>query len=99
MRRGGRDHRSGEILANLERSNLFTSVDPTGEWYQLHHLFAEALRLELVRTRPGWSADCISGPPVVRGRRRPGEATAHAIASHDLGLATRLVTVQAQSST
>ena len=43
---------SGAILADLERSNLFMSVDDSGEWYQLHHLFAEALRLELARTQP-----------------------------------------------
>lgn len=89
---------SGEILANLERSNLFTSVDSTGEWYQLHHLFAEALRLELARTRPE-----LVRPLHLRAARwfeEDGDletATAHAIASHDLALATRLVTVQAQS--
>jgi LuxR family maltose regulon positive regulatory protein len=43
---------SGAILAELERSNVFFSVDAAGEWYQQHQLFAEAMRLELVRTRP-----------------------------------------------
>ena len=91
---------SGAILANLERSNLFTSVDSTGEWYQLHHLFAEALSLELARTRPE-----LVRPLHLRAAQwfeDNGDletATAHAIASHDLALATRLVAVQAQSLT
>ena len=88
---------SGAVLADLERSNLFVSVDDTGEWYQLHHLFAEALRLELARTRPGivpglhlraarWFEDAGDLEP----------ATAHAIASRDLEAAARLVALQAQ---
>jgi ATP/maltotriose-dependent transcriptional regulator MalT len=43
---------SGETLAALERANMFISADIDGEWYHQHHLFAEALRLELNRTRP-----------------------------------------------
>jgi len=88
---------SGAILADLERSNLFISVDATGEWYQLHHLFAEALRLELARTRP----DLVSGLHLRASQwfEEAGEletATNHAIAAHELEVATRLVAVQAQ---
>jgi len=88
---------SGAILAELERSNLFVSVDDTGEWYQLHHLFAEALRLELVRTRPG----IVPGLHLRAAQwfEDAGElevATAHAIASRDLEAAIRLVARQAQ---
>ena len=87
---------SGAILADLERSNLFMSVDDTGEWYQLHHLFAEALRLELARTRP----ELVSGLHLRAARwfEETGDlemATTHAIASRDLDVATRLVAVQA----
>ena len=87
---------SGAILADLERSNLFMSVDDTGEWYQLHHLFAEALRLELARTRP----DLVPGLHLraAQWMEEAGDlelATAHAIASRDLGAATRLVALQA----
>ena len=86
---------SGEILADLERSNLFMSVDDSGEWYQLHHLFAEALRLELARTQPALV-------PALHLRaaawfEQAGDletATAHAIASKDLDVATRLVALQ-----
>jgi LuxR family maltose regulon positive regulatory protein len=88
---------SGAILADLERSNLFISVDETGEWYRLHHLFAEALRLELTRTRP----DLVSGLHLraCQWFEQAGEletATDHAIAAHELEVATRLVAVQAQ---
>jgi len=88
---------SGAILADLERSNLFMSVDGTGEWYQLHHLFAEVLRIELARTRP----DLLFGLHLAASEwfEAAGDletATAHAIASHDLEVATRLVALQAQ---
>ena len=43
---------SGERLAALERANLFVFIDADGSWYHQHRLFAEALRLELRRTRP-----------------------------------------------
>jgi LuxR family maltose regulon positive regulatory protein len=88
---------SGAILGDLERSNLFTSVDSTGEWYQLHHLFAEALRLELARTRPKLAPRLHLR--AARWFEENGDletATAHAITSHHLPLATRLVSVQAQ---
>ena len=39
---------SAELLAELERSNLFlVPLDDRREWYRYHHLFAELLRLEL----------------------------------------------------
>ena len=87
---------SGAILADLERSNLFMSVDVNGEWYQLHHLFAEALRLELARTRP----ELVPGLHLraAQWMEEAGDleiATAHAIASRDLEVATRLVALQA----
>ncbi len=88
---------SGAILADLQRSNLFMSVDDTGEWYQLHHLFAEALRLELARTRP----ELVPGLHLraVQWFEETGDlemATGHAIASRDVSVATRLVALQAQ---
>ena len=43
---------SGALLADLERANLFISVDSAGEWYHPHQLFTEALRVELTRTQP-----------------------------------------------
>ena len=44
---------SGEILAELERSNVFlTRLDETGQWYRYHPLFAEWLRTQLERDSP-----------------------------------------------
>ena len=88
---------SGQVLADLERANLFVSVDAAGQWYQQHQLFAEALRLELVRTRP----ELV---PVLHGRAAAwfagiGDletATDHAIAARDLPLASQLVAAQLQ---
>ena len=88
---------SGALLADLERSSLFISVDSTGEWFEQHQLFAEALRLELSRTRP----DLV---PVLHSRaarwfESVGDrenATNHAIAARDVALASRLVAGQVQ---
>jgi len=39
---------SGEILAQLERDNLFVvSLDQQGEWFRYHHLFEDLLRHKL----------------------------------------------------
>ena len=88
---------SGALLADLERANLFISVDSAGEWYQPHQLFTQALRVELTRTRPGLV-------PVLHARAAAwledaGDieaATDHAIAAHDVHLASRLVAAQVQ---
>jgi LuxR family maltose regulon positive regulatory protein len=46
-------HGSGEILAELQRSNLFiTRLDEAGRWYRYHQLFAEWLRTQLERQSP-----------------------------------------------
>jgi LuxR family maltose regulon positive regulatory protein len=88
---------SGEMLASLERANLFVSADADGEWYQQHHLFAEALRLELARTRPevvsvlhARAAEWFAGQGDLE------TATEHAIASRDVPMAGQLVAGQLQ---
>ena len=44
---------SAQVLAELERSNLFLMpLDDHREWYRYHHLFAELLRLELGHQEP-----------------------------------------------
>jgi LuxR family transcriptional regulator, maltose regulon positive regulatory protein len=44
---------SGELLGELERSNLFlTPLDDHREWYRYHHLFAQLLRVELGHREP-----------------------------------------------
>ena len=88
---------SGDLLAELERANLFVSSDAEGHWYQQHQLFAGALRLELVRTKP-------DEVPILHSRAadwftRVGdleEATEHAIAARDVKSAARLVAGQVQ---
>ena len=88
---------SGALLADLERSNVFVSVDSAGEWYSEHQLFADALRLELTRTRPALV-------PVLHARAAAwfedaGDletATEHAIAARDVPTASRLVAAQVQ---
>jgi LuxR family maltose regulon positive regulatory protein len=86
---------SGAVLAELERSNLFVSVDAAGEWYRQHQLFAEALHLELARTRPehvpmlhGRAADWFAGIGELE------TATEHAIAARDVRLASHLIASQ-----
>jgi LuxR family transcriptional regulator, maltose regulon positive regulatory protein len=88
---------SGALLADLERSSVFISVDSAGEWYEQHQLFGEALRLDLSRTRP----DLV---PVLHSRaagwlESAGDretAAEHAIAAHDVAAASRLVAGQVQ---
>lgn len=90
--------RSGAMLRELSRSNLFISpVHTSGRWYRYHQLFSEALRLELEVTEPhlipqlhtracGWfeqEGDLES-------------ATEHAIAARDAELAKSLVLRQLQ---
>jgi LuxR family maltose regulon positive regulatory protein len=44
---------SAEVLAELERSNLFlVPLDDHREWYRYHQLFGELLRLELTSREP-----------------------------------------------
>ena len=48
---------SGQLIAELERSNLFlVGLDPHGEWYRYHHLFGELLQLELALLDPSATA-------------------------------------------
>jgi LuxR family maltose regulon positive regulatory protein len=48
------DHEgSAQMLANLERMNLFlVPLDPRRRWYRYHQLFGELLRFELGREEP-----------------------------------------------
>jgi LuxR family transcriptional regulator, maltose regulon positive regulatory protein len=47
------DGRSNELLAEIERSNLFViPLDTRREWYRYHQLFGRLLQLELERSEP-----------------------------------------------
>ena len=49
---------SAQVLAELERSNLFlVPLDSRREWYRYHHLFGELLRHELTVAAPGEVAE------------------------------------------
>lgn len=84
---------SAQVLAELERSNLFlVPLDNRREWYRYHHLFGELLRHELTVTAPG---------EVVELHRRAAdwhlaagevdEAVQHAAASGDMDRAADLI--------
>jgi LuxR family transcriptional regulator, maltose regulon positive regulatory protein len=84
---------SGEVLAELERSNLLLiPLDAKREWYRYHPLFADLLQHELARTE----ADLI---PLLHDRasgwyREAGlivEAANHATAAGDVDAAVELV--------
>jgi LuxR family maltose regulon positive regulatory protein len=81
------------VLQDLEAANAFVvSLDARRWWFRYHHLFADLLQLELRRTAPeavtmlhraasGWFA----------GHGYPVEATRHAQAARDWGLAADLL--------
>ena len=89
---------SGKILAELERANLFISVDSAGDWYSQHHLFAEAMRLELARTQHELLPTLHLR--AARWFEEAGDlesAADHAIESRDVAVAARLVAAQVES--
>lgn len=65
---------SAEVLAELERANLFlVGLDDAGEWYRCHRLLREALRRSRKAGSAGARARCCSGPHT--GSRRRGALT------------------------
>jgi LuxR family transcriptional regulator, maltose regulon positive regulatory protein len=84
------------VLQELERAGAFViSLDARRSWFRYHQMFADLLRLELLRSEParipalhrlaaGWYEE--HGYPV--------EAIRHAQAAQDWDLATRLLTDQ-----
>lgn len=89
---------SGILLAELERAGLFISADSAGDWYQQHHLFAEAMRLELARAEPELLPRLHLR--AARWFEAAGDlesATDHAIESRDVAVAARLVAAQVES--
>jgi LuxR family maltose regulon positive regulatory protein len=88
-----RRHDGHAMLAELTRRDLFImALDPTGEWYRFHPLFAAALRRELSRSHPELvpklyaraSAWCAA-----TGRFR--NAIDYAFAGNDLARAAHLI--------
>jgi LuxR family transcriptional regulator, maltose regulon positive regulatory protein len=83
---------SGEVLADLERSNLLlVPLDRQREWYRYHHLFRDMLLAELEFMEPGLI-------PVLRRRAAswclrnglPEEALEYSMAAGDVEAVARL---------
>lgn len=85
--------RAGQIVHDLERSNLFlVRLDTSGRWFRFHHLFAAVARSELEAEDPARvkrlharAADWFRDHGFV------DEAVGHAIAAGSPGRASRLV--------
>jgi LuxR family transcriptional regulator, maltose regulon positive regulatory protein len=87
------DNDGQELLASLERDNLFlTPLDDNREWFRYHPLFATFLRHELDRRRPGANANLHR-----RAARwhlncdLPEPAFQHAVKGRDAALVNQIV--------
>jgi LuxR family transcriptional regulator, maltose regulon positive regulatory protein len=84
---------SAELLADLERSNLFlVPLDDHRQWYRYHQLFAQLLRLELDQRHPELVS--VLHRRAAAWHRRAGnidEAIGHASAAGDLAEAGALI--------
>ena len=82
------------LLRRLERDNAFVvALDSKREWYRYHHLFAELLRHELARTRPGLAPELHRRASAwYREADAIHEAIEHATAAGDFGDTIELIT-------
>jgi len=85
---------SERLLRRLERENAFVvALDSKREWFRYHHLFAELLRHELARTRPGLVVELHRRASAwYREADAAHEAIEHAIAAGDFADAIELIT-------
>jgi LuxR family maltose regulon positive regulatory protein len=92
-------HGSAELLAEIERANLFlVPVDRHGERYRFHRLFTDVLRRELERTNPEAVAQLHSRASAWFEMQGDVESSVHhAIAGRDLARASDLVTLHWRS--
>lgn len=90
--------RSGELLAQLERANLFlTPLDADRCWYRYHSLFAEFLRTRLKRDHPERVAGLHrAASRWYAGQGRPVPAIEHALAGEDADHVTVLLEQHAE---
>jgi len=87
-------HDSQEILAGLERANLFVvPLDNRREWYRYHFLFGELLQHRLVqaRGRPAAARLHARASAWFEAHGFPAEAVHHALAAADWDRAAGLV--------
>jgi len=88
------DPDSERLLQKLERENAFVvALDSRREWYRYHHLFAELLRHELVRTNPGLVVELHRRASAwYREAGAIHEAIEHSTSAGDFGDAIELIT-------
>ena len=81
------------MLEEIERSNLFlVPLDDTRTWYRYHHLFAQMLRSELVRSHPDLVTVLHARASAwFRDRGLISEAIEHATAARDHSAAAGLI--------
>jgi len=84
---------SARKLEALERSNLnVVPLDRTREWYRYHHLFRDALRVELERRAPAAPRTLHRRAAVwLEGNGEMVSAVEHALAAGDVDHAARLI--------
>jgi len=84
---------SVKILEILERENLFiVPLDDTRQWFRYHHLFAQVLRGQLMRTEPDLvPALHEKASAWHRLHGSADEAISHAIAAGDFAVAVDLI--------
>jgi LuxR family transcriptional regulator, maltose regulon positive regulatory protein len=91
------------ILETLERANLFlipledaASASGGQTWFRYHHLFADALRIRLERTRPGAASSLHQRASRWYEKNGPVEkAIEHALAAQDHDRAASLIEANA----
>ena len=83
------------IIEVLERENLFVvPLDETRRWFRYHHLFAQVLQAELVRTEAGLIPELHRRAGAWhRASGSVGEAVQHALAGADPAAAVDLIAV------
>ncbi|TFC01915.1 LuxR C-terminal-related transcriptional regulator [Cryobacterium sp. MDB2-33-2] len=84
---------SGEMLAALERDNLFVvPLDYRREWYRYHHLFADVLTARVLADGPDRVPDLRRRASEWFERNGlPEDAVAQALAAGDFGRAARVI--------
>jgi len=84
------------VLQDLEQAGAFVvSLDAERSWFRYHQMFADLLLLELRRTEPGEVTGLHAAASGWFARHGyPAEATRHAQAARDWGLAARLLADQ-----
>ncbi len=84
---------SQQLLESVERANLFLiPLDAERRWWRYHHLFADLLRVNLMRQHPARVPELHrAAAGWYEQHRLPDDAIRHALAAGDADWAARLV--------